>query len=393
MTGDIITNPLSADEAARYSRHVLIPGVGLTGQNKLKMARVLVVGAGGLGSPVLQYLAAAGVGRIGILDGDSVSLSNLQRQTVHGTENIGKKKVASAAEALLRLNPHVSVIRHDEWLNAENALRLFEDYDVVIDGSDNFETRFLISDACVALGIPSIWGSVFQFSGQVSVFDNAYGPCYRCLYPEAPPLELAPSCSEGGVFGAVCGIVGSVMCAEAMKLILGVGKGLSGRVLTYNALTAETEVNLFDKRADCEGCGASRTAGFVGGAGAYCKVAPGGRANATDALDGFALSRRLMDRELGLEDFELWDVRETSEWNEGHIEGAVNVPLTVIREREATADGLPSKVVLYCLTGKRSLQAEKLLRALGVEGSSLVGGINSWHRLGLPLVNAGSDQG
>lgn len=229
---------LTAAEVERYSRHVIIPEIGLVGQRRLKSARVLVVGAGGLGSPVLLYLAAAGIGTIGIIDDDIVDLSNLQRQVIHGIADVGRSKVAAARAAVAELNPLVTVRRHDMRLDSTNALALFAEYDLIVDGSDNFATRYLVNDAAALLGKPYVWGSIYRFDGQVSVFWEDHGPTYRDLYPEAPPAGSVPTCEEGGVFGMLCGTVGSMMVAEAVKLITGVGRTLLGRLLLFNALTA-----------------------------------------------------------------------------------------------------------------------------------------------------------
>ena len=250
---------LSGDEVRRYSRHLILSEVGMEGQQKLKAAKVLCIGAGGLGSPVAMYLAAAGVGTIGIVDFDTVDVSNLQRQILHGTSDVGRPKLASAKDTLLELNPHVNVITHKVALSSANALELFKGYDVVVDGTDNFPTRYLVNDACVLLGIPNAYGSIFRFEGQASVFGTKDGPCYRCLYPEPPPPGLVPSCAEAGVLGILPGLIGTIQATEAVKIILGVGQTLAGRFMIYDALRMKFRELTLRKDPDCPVCGTHPT--------------------------------------------------------------------------------------------------------------------------------------
>src|SRR5450759_2899447 len=249
--------PLSAPEIERYARHVLIPEVGMEGQRRLKNARVLVVGAGGLGSPALMYLAAAGVGTIGVVDADGVELSNLQRQVVHGVADVGRLKSESAAQRLASVNPLVAVVRHDVRIDSTNALEIIDDYDLVLDGTDNFPTRYLLNDACVLLGKPNVWGSIYRFDGQVSIWWAQHGPCYRCVFPEPPPPGLVPSCAEGGVLGVLCAAVGSIQAAEAVKLIVGIGDPLIGRLMVHDALRQSWDALAVRKDPDCAVCGES----------------------------------------------------------------------------------------------------------------------------------------
>jgi molybdopterin/thiamine biosynthesis adenylyltransferase len=250
---------LSVDEVKRYSRHLIIPDVGMAGQKRLKNAKVLVVGAGGLGSPALLYLAAAGVGTLGIVDFDTVDESNLQRQIIHGVSDVGKSKAESARESIAEVNPYVKVILHKERLEADNVMEIFEPYDLIIDGTDNFATRYLVNDACVLLHKPYVWGSIFRFDGQASVFWADYGPCYRCLYPEPPPPGMVPSCAEGGVLGVLCASIGSIQVTEAIKLITGIGDSLAGRLMIYDALEMNYRSVKVNKDPDCAICGKNPT--------------------------------------------------------------------------------------------------------------------------------------
>ena len=250
---------LTVDEVRRYSRHLIIPDVGMTGQKRLKNARVLCVGAGGLGSPALLYLAAAGVGTLGIIDFDVVDESNLQRQIIHGQSDVGRPKAQSARDSVLELNPHVNVVLHEERLDSDNAMQIFEPYDLIVDGTDNFATRYLVNDACVLLGKPYVWGSIYRFDGQASVFWAEHGPCYRCLYPEPPPPGMVPSCAEGGVLGVLCASIGSIQVNEAIKLIVGIGEPLVGRLMVYDALEMSYRTLPVKKDPECPVCGKEPT--------------------------------------------------------------------------------------------------------------------------------------
>lgn len=375
---------LSADEIERYSRHILLPEVGEIGQRRLVNARVLVIGAGGLGSPVLLYLAAAGVGTLGIIDDDHVDVSNLQRQVIHGVSDLGASKLESARAAILGLNPLVDVRLHNTRLDAGNALSLFADYDLVIDGSDNFATRYLASDAAALLGMPHVWGAVSQFEGQLSVFWSKHGASYRDLYPDAPPVGSAPSCGEGGVFGTLCGVIGSMLASEAVKLITGVGEALLGRVLFFNALTSSwRELTV---RADP--APASAPAALLGDYEAFCGVpheqsqAPDAAAAASASLTAQQLAALLAQRDRGEAQFELIDVREPGEHELVSIPGSRLVSLRSILDGSAdTALEPESDLVLYCKVGARSEQARVALQRRGhTRVRNLTGGVLAWVR-------------
>jgi adenylyltransferase/sulfurtransferase len=367
---------LSKAETERYSRHLIIPEVGMAGQLRLKNAKVLVIGAGGLGSPAMLYLAAAGVGRIGIVDDDEVEASNLQRQVIHGVADLGRSKAASARDSILALNPGVDVVLHEVRLDTGNVLEIFAGYDVILDGTDNFATRYLVNDAAALLGKPYVWGSILRFDGQVSVFWDAHGPNYRDLYPEAPPPGSVPSCAEGGVLGVLCAQIGSVMVNEAIKLITGIGQTLLGRVLVFNALQMSWRELKVRKDPDAEPITA--LADYE----AFCGVAPVRRVDADQAVDARTLSRMLADRDAGRGDFALIDVREPGEYEVVNIPGAVLVPKGRILSGEAL-DDLPrdTDLVFHCKSGARS--AEVLQNLLGrgyTRVSHLDGGILAWVR-------------
>jgi molybdopterin/thiamine biosynthesis adenylyltransferase/rhodanese-related sulfurtransferase len=367
---------LSPEEVQRYSRHLIIPEIGALGQRRLKNARVLVIGAGGLGSPALLYLAAAGVGTLGIIDDDDVELSNLQRQVIHGVADVGRPKIESARDAIAALNPLVDVRLHNVRLDASNALEIFADYDLILDGADNFATRYLVNDAAAILGKPYVWGSIFRFDGQVSVFWEQHGPTYRDLYPEAPPAGSVPSCGEGGVFGMLCAAVGSLMVTEAVKLITGVGRSLLGRVALYDALggtwreirvardpAAERVTELTDYEA-------------------FCGIAPSAEAGTEHTVTATQLATMLASRKAGLKDFQLVDVRESGEHEIVHIDGAVLVPQGRILAGEAWHE-LPQDmdIVFHCKGGTRSAAVLAAARAAGYERvSHLDGGILAWVR-------------
>ncbi|HEV7167334.1 MAG TPA: molybdopterin-synthase adenylyltransferase MoeB [Micrococcaceae bacterium] len=379
---------LSRSEVERYSRHLIIPEIGIEGQRRLKNARVLVIGAGGLGSPALLYLAAAGVGTIGIVDDDVVETSNLQRQVIHSVADVGRTKLDSAHDSIAALNPLVKVVLHPLRLDSGNALELFADYDLILDGADNFATRYLVNDAAVLLGKPYVWGSILRFDGQVSVFWGEYGPTYRDLYPEPPAAGSVPSCAEGGVFGMLCAAVGSMMVIEAVKLITGVGKTLLGRLLIFDALAsswreiriardpeAEPVTELVDYQVFCglPGNGAGNGSASVAGEDA------GGSA---DTLTASELAARLAARERGEDSFELIDVREPGEYAMVRIPGSTLVPLAGIQSGTALA-GIRHEVplVLHCKSGARSAQALASLKAAGYDDVvHLEGGILAWVR-------------
>ncbi len=368
---------LSAEELARYSRHLVLPEVGVEGQRRLKAARVLVVGAGGLGSPSALYLAAAGVGVLGIVDADQVEFSNLQRQILHSTEAVGTSKVVSAAERIRAVNPGVEVVRHEVRLSSENALQILADYDVILDGSDNFPTRYLLNDACALLGKPDVYGSIYRFDGQASVFWAARGPCYRCLYRDPPPPELVPSCAEGGVLGVLPGIVGSVQALEAIKLILGAGEPLIGRLLLFEALSMRFRELALEKDPDCPLCGTRPSIRELVDYEAFCGVGAG----AAVAPDGGVLEvePRALKAELEAgRKLVLIDVREPFEWEICHIAGSRLVPLGELPRRfEELEPAAP--VVTICHTGVRSLDAARFLRSRGIaDVRSLSGGVAAW---------------
>ena len=367
---------LTPDEVERYSRHLIIPEIGALGQRRLKNAKVLVIGAGGLGSPTLLYLAAAGVGTLGIIDDDDVDLSNLQRQVIHGVADVGRPKTESARDAIAALNPLVEVRLHNVRLDAANALELFAGYDLIIDGADNFATRYLVNDAAAILGKPYVWGSIFRFDGQVSVFWEQHGPTYRDLYPEAPPAGSVPSCGEGGVFGMLCAAVGSLMVTEAVKLITGVGRSLLGRVALFDALggtwreikvSRDPEAPRITELTDYE---------------AFCGIAPAADAGTEHTVTATQLATMLASRKAGLKDFQLVDVRESGEFEIVNIEGARLIPQGRILAGDAWAE-LPqdTDIVFHCKGGTRSAAVLAAARAAGYERvSHLEGGILAWVR-------------
>jgi sulfur-carrier protein adenylyltransferase/sulfurtransferase len=365
---------LSHAEVLRYSRHLLLPEVGMTGQRKLKAARVLTIGAGGLGSPLSLYLAAAGVGTIGIVDFDVVDLTNLQRQIVHGTSTLGQPKLDSAESRLMDVNPNVKIEKHDTRLTSANALDILGEYDIVVDGSDNFPTRYLVNDACVLLGKPNIYGSIFRFEGQASVFYAKEGPCYRCLYSEPPPPGLVPSCAEGGVLGVLPGIIGSIQALETIKWILGSGDSLVGRLLLFDALKLRFRELQLRKDPACPICGTHPTIRELIDYEAFCGI------GSEPAYTGPEITpeelRSEMDRKGA--DLVLIDVREPHEWDIAHIEGARLIPLGQLPERLGELDG-HAEIVTHCHHGARSMKALALLKGAGfVRIRSLAGGIDAW---------------
>lgn len=364
---------LSPEEVERYSRHLIIPEIGTLGQRRLKNAKVLVIGAGGLGSPALLYLAAAGVGTLGVIDDDAVDLSNLQRQVIHGVADVGRPKIESARDAITALNPLVSVRLHNVRLDASNALELFADYDLILDGADNFATRYLVNDAAAILGKPYVWGSIFRFDGQVSVFWEKYGPTYRDLYPEAPPAGSVPSCGEGGVFGMLCAAVGALMVTEAVKLITGVGRSLLGRVALFDALGGSWREIKVSKDPAAEPI--TELTDYE----AFCGIAPAPADN-EHTVTATQLATMLASRKAGLKDFELVDVREIGEHDIVSIDGSRLIPQGRILAGEAWAE-LPQdrEIVFHCKAGSRSATVLAAARKAGYQRvSHLEGGILAW---------------
>jgi sulfur-carrier protein adenylyltransferase/sulfurtransferase len=367
--------PLSHEELIRYSRHLVLPAIGLEGQERLKAARVLIVGAGGLGSPAALYLAAAGVGTLGLVDWDVVDRSNLQRQILHGTGMVGRPKLDSARARIADLNPHVRLETIAARLTSANALDILGGWDVVLDGSDNFPTRYLVNDACVLSGRPNVYGAVLRFEGQVSVFDARHGPCYRCLYREPPPPELVPSCAEGGVLGVLPGIIGSLQALEAIKLVTGVGISLVGRLLLFDGLKLQFREIALTKDPDCAVCGPHPTVRQLIDYEAFCGVGDGGRGT----RDGWEIGPTQLHAERERNgNLVLLDVREPFEWDIVHLEGARLIPLGQLPSRLRELDG-HADIVTYCHHGMRSLQAVEILRAAGFSKvRSLAGGIDAW---------------
>jgi adenylyltransferase/sulfurtransferase len=368
-------NGFTHQELIRYSRHIALPEVGPEGQGKLKAARVLLVGAGGLGSPAAMYLAAAGVGTLGLVDFDVVDGSNLQRQILHGTGYIGKSKLASAKQRLEELNPHVSLELFDTRLTSANALEIVTAFDLVIDGSDNFPTRYLTNDACVLTSRPYVYGSVYRFEGQASVFATPDGPCYRCLFREPPPPELVPSCAEGGVLGVLPGIIGTVQALEAIKLILGRGETLAGRLVLFDALRFSFREMKLKRDPECSVCGEHPTVRELIDYEAFCGV---GAATARQNMEiGVSELRQLLRQERNIQ---LVDVREPYEWAICSIEGSQLVPLATLPASLNQLDG-HGEIVTVCHHGVRSLIALEMLRAAGYSKvRSLKGGIDAWAR-------------
>ena len=363
---------LSVEEIARYSRHLIIPDVGVPGQKRLKNAKVLVVGAGGLGSPALLYLAAAGVGTLGIIDFDVVDESNLQRQVIHGVSDLGKPKALSAKESIVEINPHVNVILHEERLDSDNALDIFRPYDLVLDGTDNFATRYLVNDACVLLGKPYVWGSIYRLEGQVSVFWDEHGPNYRDLYPVPPPPGMVPSCAEGGVLGVLCASIGSVMVTEAIKLITGIGESLLGRLMVYDAL--EMSYRTIKIRKDPKAEPITKLIDYE----EFCGVVSD---EAQQAAFGSTITVADLKEMLDAgKDPYLVDVREPVEYEIVKIPGGVLIPKDRILSGEALAELPQDKpLVLYCKTGVRSAEALAAVKAAGFRDAVHVqGGVTAW---------------
>jgi adenylyltransferase/sulfurtransferase len=368
---------LSQEEITRYSRHITLPEVGVEGQEKLKAAKVLVVGTGGLGSPVATYLAAAGVGHIGLVDFDTVDASNLHRQLIHTTPDIGRSKIQSAKESIAGINPNVEVTGYETALTSENALEILKDYDIVIDGTDNFPTRYLVNDACVLLGKPNCYGSIFKFEGQASVFAVEGGPCYRCLFPEPPPPGSVPSCAEGGVIGVLPGIIGLIQATEAIKLILGQGETMVGRLLLYDALAMKFRQVKLKKNPECPVCGTNPTVTELIDYNEFCgvpKASAEEENNESMEISAIEVKER-MDKG---DEFLLIDVRETQEYEICNIEGAKLIPLS---EFEARFPEIPqdADIVIHCKMGGRSMNAQHFLLSKGYDKVlNMTGGITAW---------------
>ena len=378
MSGENGNIDLSHAEILRYSRHLLIPEVGLSGQKKIKAASVLVIGTGGLGSPVALYLAAAGVGRIGLVDYDRVDQSNLQRQVIHGTSQIGRLKVESARQRMLDINPEIQVEVYNEPFTSENALQIAQNYDILIDGTDNFPTRYLSNDVSVLLGKPNVYGSIFRFDGQVSVFDARNGPCYRCLFPEPPPPGLVPSCAEGGVLGVLPGTIGTLQATEALKLILGIGETLSGRLLLFNALDMSFDFVTLRKNPNCKICGPNPEITELIDYEEFCGV-PGHGHEEGSVGGGWDIEAGQLADKLRLgEDIYLLDVREPHELEISHLEGADLIPLGQLAARLSELDSA-DEMVIFCKSGTRSARGLELLASAGFRKvKNLKGGINAW---------------
>jgi molybdopterin/thiamine biosynthesis adenylyltransferase/rhodanese-related sulfurtransferase len=369
---------LTIDEVRRYSRHLIIPDVAMTGQKRLKNAKVLCIGAGGLGSPALMYLAAAGVGTLGIVEFDTVDESNLQRQIIHGQSDIGRSKAQSAADSVHEINPLVQVNVHELHLDSSNVMELFAQYDLIVDGTDNFATRYLVNDAAVLLGKPYVWGSIYRFDGQASVFWAEYGPCYRCLYPEPPPPGMVPSCAEGGVLGVLCASIGSIQVNEAIKLITGIGEPLVGSLMVYDALEMEYRKIKVRKDPNCAVCGEHPTVTELIDYDAFCGVVSD---EAQEAAAGSTITvqelKELLDSDKPIE---LIDVREPAEWEIVHIEGAKLIPKDEILRGDALAS-LPQdrQIVMYCKTGVRSAETLAAVKNAGFKDAVHVhGGVTQW---------------
>jgi adenylyltransferase/sulfurtransferase len=369
---------LSHEEIHRYSRHLLIPDVGLEGQQKLKAASVLVIGTGGLGSPVALYLAAAGVGRIGLVDYDLVDLSNVQRQIIHGESRLGDLKVESARDRLLDLNSEIQVDIYNEFITSENAFEIAEPYDLIIDGTDNFPTRYLVNDLCVLTGKPNVYGSIFRFDGQASVFFAEQGPCYRCLFPEPPPPGLVPSCAEGGVLGVLPGVIGSIQSTEALKLILGIGEPLIGKLLLYDALDMSFQTVKLKKNPECKICGENPEITELIDYEAFCGMPVHDHDAGSAGKDWDITAEDLAARLNEGVDLRLIDVREPHEQEISNLDGSELIPLGQFASRLSELDSA-QEIVLYCKSGTRSTRALEILVSAGFKKvKNLKHGINAW---------------
>jgi sulfur-carrier protein adenylyltransferase/sulfurtransferase len=364
---------LTLDEVKRYSRHLIIPEIGMTGQKRLKNSRVLVVGAGGLGSPALLYLAAAGVGTLGVIDFDVVDESNLQRQIIHGQSDVGRPKAESARDSIAEINPYVNVQVHTEALSNDNVLDIFSRYDLIVDGTDNFATRYMVNDACVLLGKPYVWGSIFRFDGQASVFWAEYGPCYRCLYPDPPPPGMVPSCAEGGVLGVLCASIGSIQVTEAIKLLTGVGESLAGRLMIYDALEMSYRTVRVRKDPECAICGKNPTITSLIDYDAFCGAVS---EDAAAAASGSTITATELKAMLDQGDnIFLVDVREPNEYEIVSIPGSTLIPkdqfLTGVALEKLPQD---KRIVLHCKSGARSAEALAVVKNAGFSDAVHVGG-------------------
>jgi sulfur-carrier protein adenylyltransferase/sulfurtransferase len=371
---------LTTDEVRRYSRHLIIPDVGMSGQKRLKNAKVLVIGAGGLGSPALLYLAAAGVGTLGIAEFDEVDESNLQRQVIHGQSDIGRPKAESARDSIREINPLVDVVVHNERLDNDNVKRVFEGYDLIVDGTDNFATRYMVNDAAYFLGIPYVWGSIYRFDGQASVFAPMLGedlPCYRCLYPEPPPPGMVPSCAEGGVLGVLCASIGSIQVNEAIKLLTGIGEPIAGRLMIYDALEMEYRKLKVRKDPNCALCGENPTVTDLIDYDAFCGAVSDEAAEAAagSTISVTQLEQMLKEREAGERDFVLVDVREPNEHEINRIPGSVLIPKGEFLNGNALGQ-LPAdkQVVMHCKSGVRSAETLAIVKGAGYADAVHVGG-------------------
>jgi adenylyltransferase/sulfurtransferase len=369
---------LSVDEVRRYSRHLIIPDVAMDGQKRLKNAKVLCVGAGGLGSPALMYLAAAGVGTLGIVEFDTVDESNLQRQIIHGQSDVGRSKAESARDSVREINPLVNVQLHEERLDSSNVMELFAQYDLIIDGTDNFATRYLVNDACVLLNKPYVWGSIYRFDGQASVFWAEYGPCYRCLYPEPPPPGMVPSCAEGGVLGVLCASIGSIQVTEGIKVLTGIGEPLVGRLMIYDALEMTYRTVKVRKDPECAVCGKNPTVTELIDYEAFCGAVS---EEAQEAVKDSTITPKTLKSWIDEgQSLEIIDVREPAEWEIVSIDGAKLVPKNEFLMGDALTK-LPQdkKIVLHCKSGVRSAEVLALVKAAGfTDAVHLGGGIVSW---------------
>ena len=377
LAGDPSAETLTNDEVLRYSRHLIMPEVTMEGQKRLKAAKVLCIGTGGLGAPLTMYLAAAGVGTIGLVDFDTVDVTNLQRQIVHRQSTVGKPKIDSAEQTLKEINPYVNIIKHEVMLTSENALEILKDYDVIADGTDNFQTRYLVNDACVLLGKPNVYGSIFRFEGQASVFFAKDGPCYRCQYPEPPPPGLVPSCAEGGVLGVLPGIIGVIQAIEVVKLILSEGQTLIGRLLMFNALKMSFREFKVRKDPACPICGEHPTITHLIDYDEFCGVGRGDEGPALTTGEEITATQLQAKFERG-DKFTLVDVREPYEYAIGHIPGSKLVPLGTVKERLHEFD-TSDEIVLQCKSGKRSSEALQIFKQAGFRKlQNLQGGILAW---------------
>jgi len=368
---------LTVDEVKRYSRHIIIPEIGMAGQKRLRNSRVLAIGAGGLGSPVLVYLAAAGVGTIGVVEFDVVDESNLQRQIIHGQSDVGRSKAESARDSIKEINPFIDVVLHQERLDSTNVMEIFGQYDLIVDGTDNFATRYLVNDAAVLLGKPYVWGSIFRFDGQASVFWAEHGPCYRCLYPEPPPPGMVPSCAEGGVLGVMAGTMGTLQANEAIKLLTGVGEPLRGQLVIYDALESSVRKVRIRKDPECAVCGENPTVTELIDYEAFCGTISEAAAEAArdSTISVLELKDMLDARERGDTDFLLVDVREPAEYEIVRIDGAVLVPKNEFLMGSALEDLPQDKpIVLHCKVGGRSAEVLAVVKGAGFGNAVHVGG-------------------